>query len=98
MTWNSHTKEKISWGLAILSFILGWVITFSGFFVEPKGEIHPTVIVIFGQAMVITGAIVGFNLNVKSQGATLYEKLSEVIHDTIEKKFREEKERETSGA
>ena len=98
MKWNANTKEIIAWVLAGLSFVGGWGITIAGFCVEPKGEIHPTVIVIFGQAMVITGAIIGYNLNIKSQGASLYEKLSEVIHETIERKFREEKDRESKGA
>lgn len=98
MKWNANTKEIIAWVLAGLSFVGGWGITIAGFSVDPVGEIHPTVIVIFGQAMVITGAIIGYNLNIKSQGASLYEKLSTVIYDTIERKFREEKERECQGA
>lgn len=97
MKWTANTKEILAWILAWLSFILGWTITWAGFHVEPKGEIHPTVIVIFGQSMVITGALIGCNLSFKSQGNALYERLAKLMHETIETKFREESSRANPG-
>lgn len=43
----------------ILSFILGWVITFCGFFAPPQGEVDSSVLVIFGQAMTYCAVGVG---------------------------------------
>ena len=97
MKWNNISKEIITWVFAALSFICGWVITFSGFYVEPIGEIHPTVIVIFGQAMVITATIIGVNLRFKDQDNNIINKLTKVIHDAVEKKFRDEQDSKGVG-
>lgn len=87
MKWNSFTKEIITWAFAALSFVCGWAITFMGFYVEPKGEIHPTVIVIFGQAMVITGTIIGVNLRWKDQDNNIIKKITSAIHDAVDQKL-----------
>lgn len=87
MKWNSTSKEVITWIFAALSFIGGWGITVAGFCVEPIGEIHPTVIVIFGQAMVITGAIIGVNLRFKDHDNTLIKRLTSVIHDAVDRRL-----------
>lgn len=94
MKWNNVIKEQLSWAFAALSFVGGWGITIAGFCVHPVGEIHATVIVIFGQAMMITGALIGINLKFKNEGSTLTERLTSVINDTIERKFREQSARE----
>ena len=97
MKWNNIVKEQLSWAFAALSFVGGWGITIAGFCVHPVGEIHATVIVIFGQAMMITGALIGINLKFKNEGSTLTERLTSVINDTIERKFREHSERNTDS-
>lgn len=97
MKWNNTAKEIFAWVFAALSFLCGWGITVAGFCVHPVGEIHPTVIVIFGQAMMITGALIGINLKFKDQGNSLMEKLTATIHETIDRKFREEKESQGKG-
>lgn len=92
MKWNNVVKEIITWTFAALSFACGWVLTFMGFYVDPIGEIHPTVIVIFGQAMVITATIIGVNLRFKDQDKHLISKLTAIIHDVAEKKSRDPEE------
>lgn len=44
-------KNILIYITVILSFILGWIITFLGFYAPPLGEIDNTIIVIFGQAL-----------------------------------------------
>lgn len=44
-------RSKLIYTTVMLSFILGWVITFLGFYAPPHGEVNNTVIVIFGQAL-----------------------------------------------
>lgn len=43
----------------LLSFFFGWVITFIGLFLPPKGEIDNSVVIIFGQSMAYCAVGVG---------------------------------------
>lgn len=54
-------KEKTIHILSILSFVLGWAITFLGLMLPPVGVIDNSVLVAAGQAFVFTAYGLGLN-------------------------------------
>lgn len=44
---------------AIVSFILGWVLTVINFFIYPIGEVSDSTLWILGQSLLYVGAVVG---------------------------------------
>lgn len=63
-------RNKLIYITVIASFILGWVITFLGFFAPPRGIVDNTVIVIFGQALTYCA----YGLGIKEYGDYLIAK------------------------
>lgn len=47
--------------------IFGCVIITVSFFVEPKGEIHPTVLAAFGEILTFAGTVMGIDYKYKSK-------------------------------
>lgn len=85
MKWDNNTKEKIAYGMAFLSFGIGYGLTIAGFCVEPRGEVHGSVLAVLGEALAFAGSILGLSIYVKSELKTMKSKLSQTIND----KFRE---------
>lgn len=58
-------KRKISSQtiMAFLLLIFGMVVVMISLYMPPRGEIHPTVITIFGMMLVAAGAFMGIDLN-----------------------------------
>lgn len=52
-------KDKLSYIFAIVCFILGWIITFIAFFIEPIGTVADSVLYILGQSLLFSGGIIG---------------------------------------
>lgn len=82
-------KDKSAYMTAIMSFILGWVIAFTGLFLPPMGEISPSVLTAFGTALVYAGGIFGVALYIKGAKAEIWNALEERLekrlgHDTAE--------------
>lgn len=57
-------RNKLIYSTVIVAFVLGWIITFLGFYAPPKGEVDNTVIVIFGQALTYCA----YGLGIKEYG------------------------------
>lgn len=84
-TWNDLTiKDKISYTIAIISFIMGWAVTIFSVCVPPLGEAHDSVLFILGQALVFTGSIFGFGMYITSSAKGLKDRI-EYRLDDIEK-------------
>lgn len=49
--------------LAFLLIIFGMALVMLAVFMPPKGEIHPSVITVFGMTLVAAGAFLGIDLN-----------------------------------
>jgi len=49
--------------LAFLLIIFGMVVVMVALYMPPVGEIHPTVITVFGMLLVAAGAFIGIDLN-----------------------------------
>jgi len=46
-------------GMAVLLTLSGIVLLFFGFWVDPEGEVHQSVLVAFGEVMTFAGALFG---------------------------------------
>ena len=61
----STLKNKLSAQtvMAFLLLVFGMVIVMCSLYLPPQGEIHPTVITVFGMVLVAAGTFVGVDLN-----------------------------------
>jgi len=50
---------NVQLGMAVLLTLSGVALLFCGFWVDPEGEIHGSVLVAFGEILTFVGAIVG---------------------------------------
>ena len=82
-------KDKAAIITAIVSFILGWILIFLGFVVQPTGEIDGSVLTAFGTALLYSGGAFGIVLYVKSSNADVLTTLTGHIEETIEKKLKD---------
>ena len=60
-----HLRRKITVQtvLAFLLIVFGMTLVMLALFMPPKGEIHPSVITVFGMILVAAGAFLGIDLN-----------------------------------
>lgn len=63
MKWDKETKEKIQYAASIASIIFGFTLTAMGFFTEPVGEVHTSVLTVLGEVLVFGGSIFGISLH-----------------------------------
>ena len=59
------TKLTLQFIFAWLLMVIGVVLLFFGFFVDPIGEIHPSVLTAFGEISTLVGAILGIDYRYK---------------------------------
>ena len=60
-------KEFFTFVLAAVCIIAGIVLVFISLYMPPQGEIHPTVITLFGIMLSFAGAILGFSMHTDAQ-------------------------------
>lgn len=62
---NSIIRHKISAQtiMAFLLLVFGMAVVLISLYMPPQGEIHPTVITVFGMMLVAAGAFMGIDLN-----------------------------------
>ena len=65
------TKLTLQFIFAWLLMVIGVVLLFFGFFVEPTGEIHPSVLSAFGEISTLVGAILGIDYRYKFKSEEL---------------------------
>ena len=65
MAKNKPTYVQLA--LAVMMTIFGCVIITVSFFVDPKGEIHPTVLAAFGEILTFAGTVMGIDYKYKSK-------------------------------
>lgn len=68
-------REKLSYILCCLSFVLGSVLVFFAVCIEPRGEIHTSVITTFGMFLAFCGSVLGISMHFYSE---LYKFKSEI--------------------
>ena len=85
MKWNNQSKEIAAHVCAGLLLLFGMIMVVCGFITPPSGEVHDSILWIFGQTLVFSGAVLGISLHVdnsiKSIEAKLEEKMNQRIRD-----------------
>lgn len=70
-------KARVAIVLAIMSFFIGWLLTYMSFIVPPLGKIEEEVLWALGQALLFTGSVLGLtsyvSLEVKKIRKDLFE-------------------------
>ena len=88
MKWNNQSKEIVAHIAAGLLLFFGMIMVVCGFITPPSGEVHDSILWIFGQTLVFSGAVLGISLHVdnsiKSIEANLEEKIKKRIHDEVQ--------------
>ena len=57
---KKHTLQLIS---SVVLVVFGCVLIMMGFWIEPTGEIHPTVLTAFGEILTFAGTVIGVDYN-----------------------------------
>ncbi|MDE6717466.1 MAG: hypothetical protein K2J70_04655 [Muribaculaceae bacterium] len=57
-----NTKEKLSYGMASLSLICGFVLLFLSYYSPPEGEITSSVLYAFGEISIFSGSVMGISI------------------------------------
>ena len=60
-------QSYVQLALAVVMTVFGCVIITVSFFVDPRGEIHPTVLTAFGEILTFAGTIMGIDYKYKSK-------------------------------
>ena len=85
MKWNNQSKEIVAHIVAGVMLLFGMIMVVCGFITPPSGEVHDSILWIFGQTLVFSGAVLGISLHVdnsiKSIEAKLEEKMNQRIRD-----------------
>lgn len=75
-------KEVLTYALAFLSLIAGFVLLYLGMYIPPEGEIHPSVLSAFGLVCVMTSGLLGYTLHINNEltkfKASISEKLGSI--------------------
>lgn len=94
MKWNNQSKEVVSHVAAGLLLLFGMVMVVCGFFTPPAGEVHNSILWVFGQTLVFSGAVLGISLHVdnsiQSIEAKLEDKMRRRIHEEVQQEIEKE--------
>lgn len=83
--WSDLTiKEKVSYGTAVTSFCLGWILIGCGFWVAPVGEISGSVLSAFGMALCYCGSILGVSLHYSSELQKFKTEVQEEVRERLD--------------
>ena len=93
MKWNNQTKEIFAHVCAGLLLLFGMCILTLGFVTPPMGEVHDSLLWVFGQILVFSGAVLGISLHVdnsiKMVESKLENKLHKQLHDELSDKLKD---------
>lgn len=76
-------KEAISYSMAYISLITGFVLLFIGMFTDPKGQIHESVLTAFGIILVFVGTIMGISMHFANELMRFKGTIPTLIRDMI---------------
>lgn len=73
-------KEVLAYALGYLSMIAGFVLLYLAMYIDPEGEIHPSVLSAFGMVCVMSSGLLGYTMHIENNftkfKASINEKLS----------------------
>ncbi|MBD5386342.1 hypothetical protein HDR70_00390 [bacterium] len=67
MKWNKQLKEELGYLSAFTAFLFGMVMCLIGFLESPRGEVHQSVLWIFGQCLLYSASIIGASMYINSE-------------------------------
>lgn len=85
-------KDKSALVTAVISFILGFVLLFTGMFIDPAGIIDTSVLTGFGTALLYTAGIYGVALYFKNGQNEFLTTMLDAIDDRIERRLKKAEE------
>lgn len=56
---NKQQKMTIQLWMAVIMSLSGMVLLYLGFWIDPEGQIHDSVLIAFGEIMTFVGALLG---------------------------------------
>lgn len=91
-------KELFTFGLAAVCMAAAFVLVFIGVYMPPQGEIHPTIITIFGLCLGFAGTLLGIKNHYDIQTKKLRAEIMSMIQTefTPKSKDNNDKENETT--
>lgn len=86
-------KEALTYGLAIASMTAGFVLLFMGMLIEPRGEIHPSVLSAFGIILMFVGAVLGLEMRYANKSAQFKAEILEFMQSLTEQTTKKDTEK-----
>ena len=86
MTWAELTfKDKVAYIVTISAFVVGAALAIAGLFIEPIGEIHPTVITMTGLFLSFSGALLGISHHFNNELEKFKSETIKILNETTKK-------------
>ena len=83
MTWAELTfKDKVAYIVTISAFVIGAALAIAGLFIEPIGEIHPTVITMTGLFLSFSGALLGISHHFNNELEKFKSETIKILNET----------------
>lgn len=64
---NKDQRHTIQLCAAVALIVFGALLVTAGFCVEPMGQIHPSVLTAFGEALTFSGSVIGIDYSYKKK-------------------------------
>ena len=86
MTWAELTfKDKVAYIVTISAFVIGAALAIAGLFIEPIGEIHPTVITMTGLFLSFSGALLGISHHFNNELEKFKSETIKILNETTKR-------------
>ena len=67
MATKTNRKTHVQLALAVLLTLFGCALIAVSFYVDPRGEIHPSVLAAFGEVLTFAGSVIGIDYKYKAK-------------------------------
>lgn len=82
-SWSELTfKDKVAYIVTISAFVIGAALAIAGLFIEPIGEIHPTVITMTGLFLSFSGALLGISHHFNNELEKFKSETIKILNET----------------
>ena len=85
-SWGELTfKDKVAYIVTISAFVIGAALAIAGLFIEPIGEIHPTVITMTGLFLSFSGALLGISHHFNNELEKFKSETIKILNETAKR-------------
>ena len=85
-SWGELTfKDKVAYIVTISAFVIGASLAIAGLFIEPIGEIHPTVITMTGLFLSFSGALLGISHHFNNELEKFKSETIKILNETTKR-------------